>query len=528
VKVETEYRRSRIEVFALVVGALLLGLYVILRYGEYWGETDTRIFVSYIQTILENGRLISDGALYEHGYGFPTLGVFLVQLTGLSINQLQLYGSTLLAAWIVIPAWIAYRALTDSGRAATLATVIIMLQPEFLFPILRGTHEKFTRGLMFLGLYLIVTSMQSENRFRRYAAYTVALYLTIYALITFNNLLAFSYLLGLALSVIFGIVASRYLGQANSQIIRTHRRLLYVLLISLILAFIYTFYAYEPAAKNILLLESVWDRLASMFFDFQETIASPYEVVNLTWTSTAVYFTLSIANWLLLIVSFIIWSSQTFAWLFGRARPENARALFLWSLFGAFGLMGAISILIDFSGAIAGNLQHRFFPSFSMVAAAVVAVQLVRWKRPLNRPGMHRAAQVFLVVAIFFLGIVAVMKATNEPLVSNKWLTHLPGERAAYFWAENLPDNASLWTALDERVVAGMTICCSEEIRQLHWYADGGFIDETTRNVLLSDLIRARAARIDFDLPIEGDSLRVYDNGTAEIYHLRPRSPFQK
>ena len=49
-----------------------------------------------------------------------------------------------------------------------------------------------------------------------------------------------------------------------------------------------------------------------------------------------------------------------------------------------------------------------------------------------------------------------------------------------------------------------------------------------TRDRLVSEVTRLRSVRLGEPLPIEADSLRTYDNGQAQIYHLRPRTQYQR
>jgi hypothetical protein len=196
----------------------------------------------------------------------------------------------------------------------------------------------------------------------------------------------------------------------------------------------------------------------------------------------------------------------------------------LWSLYGAFGFLGALSIAVDVSGAIAGNLQHRIFPSFAMIAAAVVAGWFVRLRA--LRPPARRLAYGALAAAIALLALAAAAKASNEPSLSNKWTYYTPAEFAALDWAHEADPQARTWASFDERLPAAVTICCAWESAGRH--LDSFRPDPGTRNFLLSDVVRARSRRLGLPLPLAGDGLRVYDNGAAEIYHLRPRSPFQR
>lgn len=515
---------ASLEIVALVTAATLVTGFMAMRYGGLWGETDTNAFAAAIRAMLVDARLVPGQFVYSNGYGFPALGTTLVHVTGLSVSQLQLFGGALLAIWLVIPAWLAYWELTGSTRGATLATVIILVQPEFLFPVLRGSHEKFTRGLMFLALYLLVRSIVSRQHWRRLTAFLLAFYLVIYAVITINNLFVTSFIAALALSLVLSLFVRQLSRTQSDHTWATRRRLLYATVISLILAFFFTFYAYPPARHSLYLFQSIVDRLAILFLDIQQAAGDPYQTISSGWTSPIVYLLVSIGNWLLLVISFSLWLLQTWSWWRNRAWPHEPRPILLWSLYGAFGFLGAVSIAIDFSGAIASNLQLRSFPSFTMIAAAVVADWFVR--RQALRPVARRLAYSALAVGIAFLGIVGVAKATNEPSLSNKWIYYLPAELNALNWTRTANPDAATWTSFDERLRAAIGICCS-------WEADGTRLDSFqpdpgTRMFLISDVIRARGQRLHLSLPIEGDSLRVYDDGTAEIYRLRPRTPFQR
>ncbi len=49
-----------------------------------------------------------------------------------------------------------------------------------------------------------------------------------------------------------------------------------------------------------------------------------------------------------------------------------------------------------------------------------------------------------------------------------------------------------------------------------------------TRDLLVSAIIRLRSQRMKEAIPVRPDDLITYDNGSAQIYHLRLRTPFQR
>lgn len=518
--------RATLEVVTLVTAAVLVAGYTAMRYGGLWGEADTSVFTRAIRDVLEYSNLTPPRA-YANGYGFPALAAFLVHASGMTVANLQIFGSSLLMIWIVFPAWLAYRELTGSARGATLATVLLLTQPEFLFPILRGSHEKFTRGLMLLALYLLVHSLLSRRQWRRLGAYILAFYLVIYTLITFNNLFAISFIAALGLALVFNLAVRRLTGLETGETSAIRRRLFYAVAISLVLAFFFTFYAYAPARHGILIVDSIIDRVAILFLGVEDVAINPYLTVTTAWVSARFYLLVSIANWVLLISSLIIWLWQTVRWWRDRAWPEEPNALLLWSFYGAFGFMGAASIIVDVSGAIASNLQHRVFPSFAMMAAPLIADWLIRWRA--GRPeavawnGARKAIYTVSVLAIAFLGIIAVIKATNEPAVSNNWIYYRPDEFTGLEWSRQFNPDSVIGAGFDWRLIPAVGICCE-------WYDGVGTYYSTSvrRTYLVSDTERALGERLHAALPISGDSLQIYDNGATEIFRLRPRTPFQK
>ena len=509
--------------FILLSAVILLGTYVLLRYAGLRGETDTNVFTSVIRAMQDSGELIPSASFYPNGYGFQTLSVFLIHATGMSLSSLQLIGGVLLMVWIVFPAWLIYYEFTETSSGAVLATVLLFVQPEFLFPILRGSHEKFTRGLMFLCVYLLIRSLHARSHIERFTSWILAYYIASYALITFNNLLATSFIMAVSISMILTWVVIRVSRQASPTLQHTIRRLTFATVISLALAFLFTFYIYPPARHDLLVLEDVGQQMGALLLDVETESVNPYGVIDTGWTSRTVYFILSLANWLLLGMSAIIWLWQSLLWLIRRQHPpgENENQLLLWAFYGAFAFIGALSVVSDISGSI-GNLQHRLFPSFAMFGAPVVAKWLTDWTGQSNT---RRIAPI-IWAGIGILAILSTFKATNEPLFSNKWIFYIPAEMQAIDWASEKLAEQALWVEYDERLTSAVGI--RNEGLRLPVRLDSYSHEPWTRNFLVSDVIRSRSVRLSVPLPIQADSLRSYDNGQAQIYHLRPRTPYQQ
>lgn len=507
----------------LFVSILWIGIYYIVRYQGFVGETDTSTFTRLTRAMIESGKLIPQNIIYSNGYGFQSLIIFFVNLSNISLSSIQVVGASLLMGFLILPAWLLYREFTRSGKVASLACVFLFIQPEFLFPILRGTHEKWTRGLMLLGLYLLLRGLRTRRVLNRFLSSVVAFYLIVFALITFNNLMSMSFIVAIALALGLSWVGLRFPKLAINVQKSTLDRLLIVILTLIIVSFLFTFYAYPPAQAQLKLMQSVQDRVASLVLQFEQTATNPYMVINTGWISNWVYILVSLANWLSLGISALIWLVMTIDYI-RKSRTPAENEIFLWAFYGAFAFQGLISIIVDVSGAIASNLQHRAFPSFVMVAAPLIAKWLSEWKPAKKTIFARLRKRVWLIIPL--LAILSVLKATNEPLLSNNWIFYHPSELIATEWFNQNSQSSTLWLDYTGRIssaceVNGTTIDKNNHI-------DSFIPDLSVSNYLISDIERSHSLRLHVQLPISFDSLQIYDNGITNIYHIRPSTPYER
>ncbi|MDQ4074972.1 MAG: hypothetical protein M3220_01860, partial [Chloroflexota bacterium] len=435
---------------------------------------------------------------YPNGYGYQALLLFLIHLTGVDLISFQLLGRLFLAVSLVVPTWLLYRELAGSAPAAMLATALLFIQPEFLFSILRGTHEKFSRVLMLLSLYILIRSLHSPKSLSRLTSWILAAYLAIYAQIAFNNLLATSFIVAILLSLLFSCVVLRRSPSTSSVATPAIQRLLYTVVVSLGLSSLFTFYLYQPAKHDLLVLESLWQRLLLLLLDI-ETFTNPYGTVEKTWVSLPVYLLSSLANWLLLATSALIWSCQTLHWLRDRRALSETNHVLLWAFYAAFALLSALTVVLDFSGALAANLQHRIFPSFAIFAAPLVARFLVERYPPQRATTPLLWTGVWATIAL--LSIFSTLKALNDPRICNKWLFHLPSEMEAIAWSEHALTGRGLWLGYDERLSTAYGIRAARSVDPMHWNTSTW--DPKTPNLLISDVTRQHAERLQQPLPLQ-------------------------
>lgn len=502
---------------------LIVGGYFVARYEGRWAENDSAVFTKYIRLMGESGALVPGSEeAYPNGYAYQAISTFVVAITGLDVGTLQQIIYPFTAALVVLPAWVLYRELTNSKRGATIATVLLFTQPEFLFVILRSSHEKFTRALLLLCLYLLARSFTLHDRLWLFAVHVGLFYLATFAFIAGNNLLAHSFIFAVAIALLLGWGLGRWRSNLRLHTAPLVQRLPYAVLICLGLVYLFIFYAYEPAQHDLVVLQNLADRIAALFLDVQTQSNNAYSQVSTGWISLYAYFMVSIANWIILGASFVLWIRQGIRWVIRSETPSSGSVWLLWLFYAAFAAQGGLSVIADASGALGSNLQHRIFPSMSIIAVGVVSVTLAQWQP-------RRAARPIrwaLTAGIACIAVLSVFKATNEPLLSNKWTFYRPYELRAMEWADTHLRQSEIWTELDERLAVAFVTRNGGSRNENSWFAFA--LNSTTRNLIVSSVTRLRSSRLQQALPVPPDAQRVYDNGEAQLYHRRAHTPYQR
>jgi hypothetical protein len=505
----------------LLAFALVIGAYFSFRFGGHWSETDTAAQAIAIRAMISDRALISAGGLsYANGYVFSAVSTFLLAFVGIDPATLLQSLFPIISASLIVMAWPLYRELTGSGRAATVGTLLLFSQPEFLFVILRGSHERVLRMLHFASLFLLARSFKNADRPRVYGAYVFLFYLCVYGVLATNSLFGSSYIYGLGIALTGSFVARFFGPHLKLVSVKTQRRLLYVPLLCAVLAFVFNGFIYPPAGDSVSQLSSILDRLSRLLLTTNSPTDpdavrayDPYAAVADQWIDVRIYFLLSSATFGLLLGSAFVWVRMGLRWLNGE-RPELGQWL-LWLFYLGFATQGALSVVADRAGMLGGNLQHRSFPSFIMVAAPLAAISLVNWQ-----PG--RRARRLVAAGLGALSLLAIAKATNEPSLSNKWTFYLPSERATIDFVDRYAADTQIWSDIDERVrmvqlIAGPGVVI--------FY--GGPLEPGNRLVAITEIGRLRSARVGRPMPPVAGELRVYDNGGAQVYRTRASTPFQ-
>ncbi len=505
----------------LVAFVALIAFYFLIRYGTHWAEIDSANFTQIIRNFIDEGKLVtSQSNAYNNGYSYQTISAFIVSITGLDVGTLQQIIYPFTSCLVVLVAWLLFREISDSNREATIVTLLLFTQPEFLFVILRSSHEKFTRTLLLICLFWLVRSLKLRVRTDKLAIYIYLFYLCAYGVVASNNLMGASFIFAIVITLGLGwLTYKRHAGlrKQNRYILS---RLVYTNLICLGLAYLFTFYAYPPALHDLYVLKLVGERIAALFLEVQAKPNDVYNQVALGWTSLPIYFVLSIANWLVLASSLIIWLRQGWDWLVRGRPPETGVRWLMWLMYGAFAAQGVLSLVVDASGAF-NNLQQRLFPTFSIIAVSFTGMWLARWQPRHFKTGLRLG----LAGVIFCVAILSVLKATNEPLFSNKWTFYNSNELVAVDWVDRHVRYNNVWTEFDERLQAAFDI---ERGRSANFNTFTGFIPtKPPRGFLVTHLTRVHSLRLQKPVPLPKDAMLVYDDGQNTFFRLRPQTTFQ-
>jgi hypothetical protein len=509
--------RSR-SLFFFLAYVALVGIYWSVRYAGSAAEVDTMRMTMAAEGTLVNRTLIPP-RFYHAGYGFPVQLAFASATSSLPVQTVQL-ASGLWLPVLGLAAFVAYREMLGKPGLAVLAAFLLFLQPDFLFYVLRASHEKATWLYALLLLFLVVRSYRHARQPRQMLVYILLFYLVFYGLAASNALFACSFITALGISFGGEWLLSRFRSQnASGGADPALPRLLITSIACLLIVFVFTGYIYPPASSLYMTLASLVDRLSSLFLGAQP--ADPYRYVQSAWLSPQVYLALTLPQWLINLLSLVVWA------LGARHLDASDRGRWLlWLMYTGFGVQLALSILADISGFLSINLQVRQFTPFTLLSSPMAALLLgkgIERVRARQTP-IFRAAIAALVVVS---GAAALLKVTNDPLVGNQWMFYTPGELEAGRWADGNIRSQAVWLDTSSHLLDVLKFQQGYD-----WVAANdyqyGYPKTPPPYVLISHLTRLRANRSGLALPSTVGYLQVYDNGDAQLYHRRPQTPYQR
>ncbi len=504
--------RTREDLLAVIALALVASGYFVVRFGGIWAEVDTGLMSHAIRIVVDSGQLTPTAeGVYSNGFGYQAVSLTIMAFTGLDIPTLQQLVYPLLSTLIVLPAWALYRELTGSARAATLATLLLLLVPEHLFAMFRGSHERLDRTFLFIALWLLVRSLRFRGDRRRFAIHLGLVLLTTYGLVATNALFGMSFVAVLATATALSWVAGRGLASVQRLASEAIPVLGWTCAAGALLLAVFIVFLYPPFNSSLTLLLAIPSRLLALLTTGGGNF-DPYAYVASGWVSPAAFLLLSTMNFVLLVLSALVWLFLGWRWLRGGV-PRSIGIWILWLLYAAFAVQGAVSIVSDRTGALQGNVQYRIFALFAPMATPLVAVVISRWN---PRPWQRRLT----VVALGFAAVAALMKSTLEPALSNKWLFYSTAEIEGLRWADAHQQSTRTWVGPDERLDSAYQLEVGLPTGTNVWATYDPPSDISS--LLVSAAILRQSARLGVTVPELDSRNVVYDNGEAQLYRQRP------
>ena len=514
---------ERILLCFLVMFGLCLAFYFTFRYGGTWIENDSAVLTGYITAMQREGDLTPDGATYQHGFLFQALSVLISDLSGITISSLQrLIFPFLSITILVISAWYFFNQATNDTRQTALAVLLLCLQGDVLFVIFRGSHEKLDWPLIMLSLGLLFNSYKQGGK--KLIVCIALFYLLAFAQVSVNIFFATTFLTAILLSMVTGRLIQFIKSRRSVFSGAEAERLLYITLSVSIIAFLFISYIYPPALNNLHTMENIFQKLVSLLVN-PALATRPYDYISIGWINNETYLSLSTFTWLLIFGSMGFWIKRGWRLINGQ-EPFRLKNQLDWLLYTGFAFQVGASMVIDLSGALGKNLQLRVFPGFTVVAVLILSKGLLGLLPIIKLiPVTRKALSLVMVFFVAWLPVAAVLKASNEPILSNQWMIYSESEVEAVDWAIEHLEQAQIWTGIDNRIMHAFNIERGTSHDKI-LVAFSNF--ENIRHVVLSQKEVLRATRIGFSLPPTFGWMTLYDNGEVQVFKKPPVTPFQK
>ena len=549
----------------LLLAASAYAAYFVLRFGGLWAENDSAVFSAVSTSTVSSGSVLF-AHQYPHGFGYSAWLSTVSLLTGLSPPFVNGIVAPFCGAWfLVLGAFVAYRSLLHSMKAAVTAILFLLATPDLMFSVLRGNHEKLNIVLLLASLFCLAKGFQALRGANRSGFYRwmVVLLLLCFANSTIHDYATASFLFALTIAIplvqLHSFLSPKAQGimQSGRAMVRrpserrwvTRRRrrqqpprsnasiawhLSLVTALSWAVLVMVMLVIFRPESNDLLLTGTVMSHLLSMFTAHHAT-SNPYSAPAAQWIDPVVLIGLALFRWILILGSFLAWGWKS--WTFFVHRQERSfEGLLLGSLYGAFGVLVVASIPIDFSGVSFGsNFELRNFTALALVAAPLLSSAVTRFVWPArlrssrhSLPGQSHARFRGLTivhtvssrrvagVAMATLLAVGLLKATLEPLVSNHWMFYSMAERQALSGFLSHTTQQRLWSGPDNRLTSVVQNWSMADPGGSEVYGYG--IQRQDTFFLFSPAVSANLVAQKRDGPPYSEEDRVYAIGSAALY----------
>lgn len=501
----------------LLFGMLLVG-YFVFRYDGNWIDNDTVIISRQIEIVDKENTPIPSTHAYKLGYGYQVFVYYLSEFIDMSIIDTQTYIMPFIGVFLLIPSIIVfYFTITKDWIVSLIGTLMVLIQPTFIYTIMRGSHAKLDWPLLMIAIVLLVESAKMKNN---KGWYVVFFYFVIFAKVAINVFFTSSFIIALAIGLTFGFVLV-IISRAEEKFNQNIERQMYVSLTSFVLILVFVLFIYEPARFAIRLLSSLVETMSLFFLNF-EFQTNPYSYIGLAWTSQEVYFLMSSYLWLIILFSIIEWLVRGKS-ILKAGNKLNVWENFDWFLYTGFAFQIGITIIMDLTKAMGyTNMQVRAIPGFVVFAIILLARRVVHIVSKIQNTSKSLRNILFVVFSLVFLvfTVFSLFSVTFEPTFSNRFTLYEHMEIKAVDWMVEKYEDTHIWTGISQRLwsvyMNRNQSDAFSEFKYLHFGTDdSGDFDYAI--VSFYDLLMLNRLNLSAEF-LQGQ--QIYDNGLVKILKL--------
>jgi hypothetical protein len=469
----------------------------------------------FAQIVQDQATLIPVGkTVYSNGPGYSATMTFLSNISGVPIPSIQIFIIPLFGVVITVLSYIAFLELTDSKKIALLSAFLLSLQPDFLFTTSRGTHEKFTYTVVLLSMFFLSRSFSRRKNIKEFMYYVLLFYLSALGMISLNFFFASTYIFAVTIAFIIG-----YLISEIPQMTSSLKRLTYTSATSTIFFFSYMFYLYPPSRHLFMVFDTLQEKMSALFLATEQQVTPQYTYIFNTWVSFKAWLLLTLFNWVIAPLSLGAWVYLVYKFFIKRQKLPSSMLLLLMFYF-AFSLQLIITILADRFGVF-HNLELRVFPvlMFFAVPLASISIMNIIHSNRLDEKQRQKVKNIFLIMILVFAAS-SHLKATNDPVVSNKWLFYSVQEKESLEWVGDgiYQNDKSMWADVDERLLTVFRHFSDLETNDKKKFVS----PEEADFYFISGIIEKRATVTHYPMPSVDGLPVVYDSGDVKIYRNLP------
>lgn len=427
-----------ITLFLIIISlSILMRAYYMLRYNFLVLDGDSISITKTIASVELSGSIHpTTGYVYSNGFGYQLYSAMGSLIAGIPAIDYQLYLRPLIGVTVTIVSYLFFSAHLKERRIVLLLMVLLLVSPITLFETTRASHMVMDVSFLLLTFYLIKKYFDDCN--------TRWLFLLLPVIICMNITNVFMGLIiniGLVVAV---LIRSYYKYHSSPKPISIKSLDIsnnFIIFIIFVLQFAISIYLHPMMFNNgVYLFDTVLSVSSSNI-----AVPTAYTYVAGAWKFPLLYWTVIVLyNITILPLSLVLFMYMLY-YYFVKRYPLSTVEKTVTSVFGIWGLLTVVAILVDLIGAggLGSNLQLRITTLIIPFSLLLIGYSIAL-KRPTWISILFSSKCVAIFLCIFMVG--SLLYITADPLLSNSWRYSSNYEKNALFWLDDqLEQSATIW-----------------------------------------------------------------------------------